>query len=98
MGVLSVLVTWKMNFLCMFSIFCDFEAKVSQKCPNRSTLEKCQKRLGHMGVFGCFGHFLLVLFYLNFKTCWCFRNLVFCIKFISSEMGEDCAEKPEVIQ
>ena len=81
--VLSVLVTWKMNFLCMFSIFCDFESKVSQKCPNRSTLEKCQKRPGHLGFLGVLGvlvtscfSFFLVLFYFH---VWCFGNLVFCI-------------------
>ena len=39
-GFLSVLVTWKMNFLCIFSIFCDFESKVQKSIYARKMSKK----------------------------------------------------------
>ena len=59
--VLRVLVTRKMNFLCIFSIFCDFESKVPKLIYTRKMPKKVWS-LGFFGCFGCFGHFLLLFF------------------------------------
>ena len=40
LGVLSVLVTWEMNFLCISSIFCDFESKVPKSIYTRKMPKK----------------------------------------------------------
>ena len=40
LGVLSVLVTWEMNFFCISSIFCDFESKVLKSIYTRKMPKK----------------------------------------------------------